>query len=346
VPLQQLPKPRNLLNWQCLPSNFQQNAGHPPNKPPIEYWDRHRTLPKIPSVGLSYGGHGSHKTGLNIKLGLDIVAQGGNVLYIATEDSYGVDVARLPAAVTERNWTLEKLHDRWHTIEEGFNLLRTDEHQALADTCGDWRTSIIFIDVLTKAMAGDINTPEMGAGIMHAMQRLAERFKCPVIANHHPGKDAERGMMGSALLTHLADFVWRVRHYHGQVLVNIEKLKNGPADRTIKFDVDATDVPVVVDSKDDATFDAIPTQPHHRAAHVKTFLDNTPDVFDTAADLAKRLHENTAWGSDMLEGTISKMLRRMSNRRELDGYVSIYGEGVNRDYVFTRPGSAPAQHPR
>src|SRR5271166_5419149 len=33
TPLNWLPGPRNLLNRQCLPSKFQQGAGHPPGKP-------------------------------------------------------------------------------------------------------------------------------------------------------------------------------------------------------------------------------------------------------------------------------------------------------------------------
>jgi hypothetical protein len=303
------------------------------NKPPIAYWDKHKTLPNIPCVGLVYGGHGSHKTGLFIKHGLDILEQGGRVLYVATEDSYGVDVARLPAAVAARGWDLDKYADSWWTVEEGFNLLGPGEHQAIADACGDWRPSLVVFDVLTKAFAGDINSPEIGAGIMLALGRLALRFKCAVVAGHHPGKDAERGMLGSVLLSHLADFVWQVRHDRGTVFLTVDKLKNGPADRTIKFSVapDRDGVPVLTDCAEDGTFDGKGENPF--AQKVRNFLDNIPEALPSADAFAARLRDNAPWCSDQSLGAIAKMLTRMVDKGELVDYASRHG----RNYVFSRP---------
>jgi hypothetical protein len=254
------------------------------NRSPMSYWDKTKLLPKHPTVGFAYGKHGSHRTGLFTKLGLDAIDQGARVLCIAAEGAYGFEIARLPAARAAHNMPWSKLKSAWRTETETFNLLRAEDRQLLVEAYEWLRPNIIFIDVLTKVAGGvDINTPEGGMAVMNALADLARRFEGTVVPAHHPGKDEDRGMMGSALLAALADFVWAVSCRDDRVGVKVEKMKDGPADRTVRFDVEkaSDDTPVVVDGAFDCTVDFQPADPI--AEKTKAFLDrNRGQPYDKA----------------------------------------------------------------
>jgi hypothetical protein len=129
-------------------------------------------------------------------------------------------------------------------------LLRPEDHEALREAYCEFAPNLIFVDVLTKVALGiDINGPEGAQRVINASYELAERFQCPVVFAHHPGKDDTRGMMGNYLLEALADFVWKVSTVGGKVRVHVDKLKDGEAGRTVWFDIDIScQVPVIKDS--------------------------------------------------------------------------------------------------
>jgi Bifunctional DNA primase/polymerase, N-terminal/AAA domain len=219
--------------------------------PPLEYFDKTKILPMHPSVGFVYGKQGTHKTGLIIKLGLDAIEQHvARVLFLAQEGAYGFKVARLPAARKARGMSWDTLNANWCTVTETFNLLRPEDREALWQAYREFAPKLIFVDVLTKVALGiDINGPEGAQRVINASYELAERFQCPVVFVHHPGKDDTRGMMGNYLLEALADFVWKVSSVGGKVRVHVDKLKDGEADRAVWFDIDISrQVPVIKDS--------------------------------------------------------------------------------------------------
>src|SRR5271165_930474 len=237
--------------------------------PPVSYWDKHKTLPKGPVVGIASGETLNHKTGVMIKHGLDIVEQGGRVLYIAAEGAHGVRTARLPKAREARDMPWDKLDAAWRTEANTFDLLRPEDHAELSAEYAEFSPNSIFVDVLTKVANVDINTPQGGAAIMAAAAKLATRFDATVIMAHHPGKDASRGPLGSVLLTALADFAWTVRAKDNKVWVHVSKMKDGPSDFSVPYGIDMTHgAPVIVDCE----FDRAAKPPSDRAQKIIDFL--------------------------------------------------------------------------
>jgi hypothetical protein len=312
-------------------------------RPPLDYWDGKKLLPKgIPAVGFAYGSQGSHKTGLFIKLGLDAIEQhGAKVLYIAAEDAYGFEIARLPTAREARGMSWEKLNAHWCTDTETFNLLRPEDHQGLWDTYADFKPDMIFIDVFAKVAVGDINSPEFAAKAMYAAGLLAERFGCPVGLAGHPGKDIDRGLMGSYLFEALAYFMWKVSHSTGKVFVTVQKLKNGPADRTEVFATDMSGgAPVVIDAPAEVQpkVGQVPTE-HKLTPVIRKFLDGLPKAENekgmSANGLARQLRPTLpnpdAYGTD---AALAKTICRIADTGELNGYFCKH-EG-SRERCFGR----------
>jgi hypothetical protein len=294
--------------------------------PPIEFFDAKKLLPKHPSVGFAYGKQGAHKTGLFVKLGLDAVEKGAKVLYIAAEGAYGFKTASLPKARDARGMARMTLSPHWRTVSDTFSLMRPEDHEALDEALGDFRPGMIFVDVLTRVAAGlDINTPDGAQRIINAAYALAERFGCPVVFAAHPGKDMERGLMGSYLFEALADFVWKVSHKDGKVYVKVEKLKDGPADRVEVFAVDMSNgAPVVVDAP--AEVQPKVAEQDTLADLVKKFLDGDKRRFDTAqlADEIAPLQSKAGFAIK----DIKQALRRRANKGQFNGYVVVVTEGA------------------
>lgn len=295
--------------------------------PPITYWDKHKTLPKGPGVGMVIGESGNHKTGVLIKYGLDIIEAGGRVLYVAAEGAYGIETARLPIAREVRDMAWDTLDAAWRTESEGFNLLSHEDHEGLVTAYSDFAPSIIILDVLTKVAAGDINTPAVAGGIMNAANQLAYRFNAPVVGAHHPGKDATRGALGSVLLTALADFVWMVaKDREGRVWVTITKMKDGPAEFSVPYKIDLDHgAPVIGECGPVALKPLDPA-----AQQIREFLDKGSEVFDLAG-LVERLRESAIIPFGVKRGDL--WVKRFLP--DLAGYVEITGAGRNTSYSFT-----------
>jgi hypothetical protein len=303
--------------------------------PALTFWDAKKLLPRHPSVGFAYGKQGSHKTGLFIRLGLDAVEQGANVLYIAAEGAYGFKTARLPKARDARNMPPATLDRHWRTMSDTFSLLRPEDHEVVERALCGFRPDMIFVDVLTRVTPGaDINTPDGAQRIINAAYMLAERFSCPVTFAGHPGKDIERGLMGSYLFEALADYVWKVSHDDGKIFVKVEKLKDGPADRTERFAVDMSHgAPVVIDAPPEAQ-PKIKDVDDPFTVFVKGYLDSDKRAFDSA-ELAAALGPLQS-KHGFAYHALSQKLRRMANNGALAGYVRARGEGSGRDITFQK----------
>jgi hypothetical protein len=87
------------------------------NKPPLEFWDADRTLPKTPKVGVLYGPYGHHKTNVvPTKLMDAVIERGARVVYAAGEGAYGVGKNRVPAHCEARGIEVESLDGRFEMV--------------------------------------------------------------------------------------------------------------------------------------------------------------------------------------------------------------------------------------
>jgi hypothetical protein len=292
------------------------------NRPPIAYWDKYKTLPKGPAVGFAIGLSGSHKSGIFLKYALDIIEAGGRVLFIAAEGAYGIETARLPKAREARNMPWAPLKAGWRTETEAFNLLRPEDHELLFEAYRDFAPSAIFVDVIAKVVADDINEPKVGMAIMNAAQQLASRFDCPIIFAHHPPlADPNRGM-GSSFLHSLADFEWIITKNAGKAWLTVSKMKDGPAEFTVPFAIDTKGgAPVIKDCE--KTFE-IPKQEDPSVTAIKSFLIAHKAEIDLKG-LQLRLREKSIIPYDVEDGAI--WLLRFIEDGKLDGFVIPHGKG-------------------
>ena len=254
--------------------------------PPLTFWNDEKTLPRSSmggSVGFLVGQYGSHKTGTAIMLALDAIERhGARVLFIAAEDANGVAKTRLPAACKARGMPLAEIDGHWRTETETFDLLSDTDRADLIEAYREFAPDLIFIDVLTRVVAADINAPETGMRVMQAVYFLAAPFGATVVIAHHPGLNGSGRPMGSSLFTSLADFCLTAKHKNGVVSTYVEKMKNGPDGFTVRyktelvvFDRDAMGLPIEA-----------PTVRAMTAVELEQHQSKTPPNPDLAAENA------------------------------------------------------------
>jgi Bifunctional DNA primase/polymerase, N-terminal len=114
-------------------------------KPALQYQDDDKTIPYVPGEGctvLVIGPKGTHKTGLAMKKCLDVVERGGRVLYLAVEGSHGIETARLPAYVSDRNLPQWMIDERWVTVDVPFRILDATGIKDLVEAYRDFQPSV------------------------------------------------------------------------------------------------------------------------------------------------------------------------------------------------------------
>ena len=72
--------------------------------------------------------------------------------------------------------------------------------QEMIQAYREFGPDLIFIDVLTRVVAADINAPETGMRVMQAVYALAAPFGATVVIAHHPGLNSSGRPMGSSPL--------------------------------------------------------------------------------------------------------------------------------------------------
>lgn len=244
------------------------------DQPPLVYWDDRGMLPKV--IGgcsvIVWGRKSSHKSGLLIKECLDAaLSQGAKILYLACEGAHGIRTARLPAACRQRGIDIGAIDDLWRTFPIAPGLMNNAEVDELIAACrGEgFEPAIIVIDTLTRAVAGfDINAPATGAGLILGIERLGAAFDATVIAVTHPGKDSDKGAIGSSLIESLAFAIWQVSLDGEAVFVDVQKMKDGPAEFVVPFKVawvGPQGEPVAAKSGVPVVVEAVPGEQLHRA---------------------------------------------------------------------------------
>jgi hypothetical protein len=223
------------------------------NLPPITYWDCEKTLPRIPGegcVGYLIGESGTHKTGTAIMMALDAIEMhGARVLYIAAEGALGVEKVRVPAARKTRGMSLEKLDRHWRVESETFNLLSETDRAELIEAYRKFGPNIVVIDVMTLVVPGaDINTQQTATAIRDGAGAIAVAFGATVVLVHHPSRrGVSAGGSGSALFKQQAYFELHTSYKDGVVRVWVDKMKDGEAQRDVRYKHvdDEAGVPVI-----------------------------------------------------------------------------------------------------
>ena len=211
------------------------------DQPPMIWLDADNLFPSGPRIMVIYAEKENLKTQFALAKGIEIVARtGGHVLYIAAEDGHGIDTSRLPAYVEKRGVDWQNLDDHWWPISEPIDLLH-DSAQLVADVNSDgFKPSVVVIDVMTACTGAlDLNMPGNGNALMNAAQQIANGFSALVILLTHPGKDSDRGPVGSYAFTARADVVLLLKRQGDTLAVYIEKMKSGPSGKSLAFAVES-----------------------------------------------------------------------------------------------------------
>ncbi len=199
----------------------------------------------LPRQGLAavYGAPGGGKSFLAIDAAGHIAAglpwfgrdvEQGGVVYIAAEAGSGLR-KRLAAWKMEHKvqgplpLALVTVAPNLGTTKDGSDTKQLiDELRRQAPTLG-FPIRVIVVDTLARALFGadENSAADMGAFVANAGM-IADAFGCLVIAVHHSGKDAERGMRGSSALHGACDSEWEIRDGQGgEKVVSLVKNKEG-----------------------------------------------------------------------------------------------------------------------
>jgi hypothetical protein len=232
------------------------------NRPPLEFWDEHKLFIKSPegAVVVPYGGTGVHKTGLTLSKAIDLIFNHPSkprVAYFAGEGSYAFGQARVGAACSLFGKTVEELAatGQFHQISAA-PLFSSDLHmKVVLEVLAPFRPNIIVIDTLTRAMPGEnfshIDVMTKAFAVADALRR---QFNALIIIIHHEGKDADKGAIGSSLLSGNADTVLYLRKLDDQtVTVDVEKMRDGQDGFTVGYRVQRfnSGVPALSPMKED-----------------------------------------------------------------------------------------------
>lgn len=222
---------RSILEWK--------------DKPPLQYWDRGKTLPNVPGgcVGVIYGPSGAGKTTVILALIGEVIRAGGRVLYVAGEGAYGFATQRIAALAESLRMTVAELAKFVRIVPEGVNLRTDDEVTALIAANRDWAPDGVILDTLSTMIAGeDENSAAVASAAIRAMRRIAAEINpagALVPAIHHTGKDETRGARGSGGLTANADFVGRLKANKeaGTAVLRVEKMRDGPDGHDVPYKI-------------------------------------------------------------------------------------------------------------
>jgi hypothetical protein len=168
-----------------------------------------------------YGAPGSYKTFLCLDMMLrlahgmpflDNALERGLVVYIAGEGAGGLR----KRVLAWHDFHQKDVADAAFLLVEQAVAIRDSEMlDALIDDIevqreGQEVKAIVF-DTLARCMSGDENSAtDMGEAVQ-SLDSIKERFKCCVVAVHHSGKDASRGLRGSSALLGALDVALQCR---------------------------------------------------------------------------------------------------------------------------------------
>lgn len=202
------------------------------NMPPVE-WLVDGLLTKH-GFSVLYGEPGAGKSFLAIDMALSVAygkawhdnaVQRGAVLYIAGEGVGGLG-KRIKAWQAHHKLTADvpfyvlPTAVRFREPDDVERLLRTIDHL-------DTKFSAVFVDTVARALlGGDENSATDMGMFVDACEIVKRHCECAVVAIHHSGKDAARGMRGSTALLGAVDTSIKVSKMEETVTLTTEKQKD------------------------------------------------------------------------------------------------------------------------
>jgi hypothetical protein len=202
------------------------------------------------AVVILYGDSGAHKTNVALTLVLDaIFDRGARVCYAAGEGAHGVRRTRLPAHCRARGITTAHLTGRFR-VSPAVPLLRDPgEVEAFLEAQADLLPDIVVLDTLATATAGEDENAAITAAMLTAngpIGKIRQKLGALVLIVAHSGKDANKGVRGHSGFKGNADAVLRVTADKevGAIKVHVEKMRDGPDDFAVYFQVEPVGVPV------------------------------------------------------------------------------------------------------
>ena len=202
------------------------------NMPPVE-WLVDGLLTKH-GFSVLYGEPGAGKSFLAIDMALSVAygkawhnnpVQKGAVLYIAGEGVGGLG-KRIKAWQAHHKLTADvpfyvlPTAVRFREPEDVERLLRTIDNL-------DTKFSAVFVDTVARALLGGDENSATDMGLfVDACEIVKRHCECAVVAIHHSGKDAARGMRGSTALLGAVDTSIKVSKLEETVTLTTEKQKD------------------------------------------------------------------------------------------------------------------------
>jgi hypothetical protein len=207
------------------------------NMPPVE-WLVDGWLTKH-GFAVLYGEPGAGKSFIAIDMALsmaygkawhDCATQRGAVLYIAGEGVGGLG-KRIKAWQAHHKLTADV---PFYVLPTAVRFREPDDVERLLRTIDSLNTkfSAVFVDTVARALlGGDENSATDMGMFVDACEVVKRHCGCAVVAIHHSGKDAARGMRGSTALLGAVDTSVRVSKLESTVTMATEKQKDAePAD--------------------------------------------------------------------------------------------------------------------
>ena len=155
----------------------------------------------------------------------------GAVLYLAMEGQSGVAV-RADAWHRENNLSDEDAP--FYTVTTPIGMAMQDApdlamlKSAIDNTLMDVKPSLIVVDTLARSFAGsgaDENSATDMGYFVRSCDLLREYYNCTVLAVHHTGKDAGKGMRGSSSLLGACDTSIAIDRITGTMNVELAVMK-------------------------------------------------------------------------------------------------------------------------
>jgi len=191
----------------------------------------------ITSYGLTvlYGAPGVGKSFIAVDMALSIAhgrawhdktVDEGVVLYIAGEGVGGLG-KRIKAWQTHYN--IDNNDAPMMVIPMAVQFREQEDIEKLIRTIGAIEKDIkcIVIDTVARSMLGMEENSSQEIGIfVEACDSIKRMFKCAVLAIHHSGKDASRGMRGSNALLGACDTSLQIKASDSVITIHTEKQKD------------------------------------------------------------------------------------------------------------------------
>jgi len=215
------------------------------------------------SFAVLYGPPASFKSFLAIDWALSIAhgidwngrptAQGA-VIYLAMEGQAGIAV-RAEAWHREKQLSDEDIPFYAVTTPIGMAMEQSPDvlqlKQAIEETLGGVMPSLIVVDTLARSFAGsgadENSATDMGVFI-RSCDLLREWFDCTVLAVHHSGKDADKGLRGSSALLGAVDTSVAIQRSVGTPCVTVKVLKQKDVQEAEPIGLEAREVRFVQDA--------------------------------------------------------------------------------------------------